>query len=118
MDYANTTLHLVRMRNAIDYNSKILKSNGLSDSLIAALNAEFYEGLAQVTAAIAPPLHPKKSEMTEEQYTALWAKWNGNNNSMCFADFVDSFVHGDFDSIRILWCGMWLGIEKDGHTHS
>lgn len=22
------------------------------------------------------------------------------------------------DSIMLPWCGMWLGIEKDGYTHS
>jgi hypothetical protein len=23
-----------------------------------------------------------------------------------------------FDCIMVPWCGMWLGIEKDGYTHS
>ena len=27
-------------------------------------------------------------------------------------------VHGGYDCIMIFWCGMWLGIEKDGYTHS
>ena len=25
---------------------------------------------------------------------------------------------GSFGCIMVPWCGMWLGIEKDGHTHS
>jgi len=27
-------------------------------------------------------------------------------------------VRGDYGSILILWCNMWLGIEADGYTHS
>lgn len=27
-------------------------------------------------------------------------------------------VHVGYDCIMIFWCGMWLGIEKDGYTHS
>jgi hypothetical protein len=23
-----------------------------------------------------------------------------------------------FDCVMVPWCGMWLGIEKDGYTHS
>ena len=23
-----------------------------------------------------------------------------------------------FDCLMVPWCGMWLGIEKDGYTHS
>lgn len=25
---------------------------------------------------------------------------------------------GGFGAAMVPWCGMWLGIEKDGHTHS
>lgn len=27
-------------------------------------------------------------------------------------------VHPGPDCAMIQWCGMWLGIEKDGYTHS
>ena len=27
-------------------------------------------------------------------------------------------VQVGYDCIMIFWCGMWLGIEKDGYTHS
>lgn len=27
-------------------------------------------------------------------------------------------VHHGWDCIMVPWCGMWLGIEKDGYTHS
>jgi hypothetical protein len=37
-----------------------------------------------------------------------------------FEEFRDS-VRPEFASkgtVMVLWCGMWLGIEPDGHTHS
>ena len=27
-------------------------------------------------------------------------------------------VQGGFDCVMVPWCGMWLGIEADGYTHS
>lgn len=27
-------------------------------------------------------------------------------------------VHPAWDYVMVQWCGMWLGIEKDGYTHS
>jgi hypothetical protein len=27
-------------------------------------------------------------------------------------------AHAGYDCIMIQWCGMWLGIEPDGYTHS
>jgi hypothetical protein len=28
------------------------------------------------------------------------------------------FVRPGYDCIMLHWCGMWLGIEPDGYTHS
>lgn len=27
-------------------------------------------------------------------------------------------AHPSFDCVMVPWCGMWLGIERDGYTHS
>jgi hypothetical protein len=27
-------------------------------------------------------------------------------------------AYESFDCVMVQWCGMWLGIEKDGYTHS
>jgi hypothetical protein len=27
-------------------------------------------------------------------------------------------VHSGYDCVMVHWCGMWLGIEPDGYTHS
>jgi len=29
-----------------------------------------------------------------------------------------STVQPGYDCVMVRWCGMWLGIEKDGYTHS
>lgn len=29
-----------------------------------------------------------------------------------------SRVQGGFGYVIVYWCGMWLGIERDGYTHS
>lgn len=36
---------------------------------------------------------------------------------MTFEEFVLQAELGS-DCIMVPWCGMWLGIEKDGYTHS
>ncbi len=34
-----------------------------------------------------------------------------------FHEFLGRAAHG-YDCVMIEWCGMWLGIEKDGYAHS
>ena len=34
-----------------------------------------------------------------------------------YRQFRRAVVPG-FDCIMVPWCGMWLGVERDGHTHS
>lgn len=29
-----------------------------------------------------------------------------------------TLVHSGWDCVMVPWCGMWLGIEPDGYTHS
>ena len=29
-----------------------------------------------------------------------------------------SGIHGGYGCVMVFWCGMWLGIERDGYTHS
>lgn len=37
---------------------------------------------------------------------------------LTYRQFRRSLVWGDFGSVMVQWCGMWVGIEADGHTHS
>ena len=42
---------------------------------------------------------------------------HGREPRMTYRDFRRT-VRPAFDCIMVPWCGMWLGIEPDGHTHS
>jgi hypothetical protein len=57
-------------------------------------------------------------EVTEAQFKALQRKFEQDpNGSPNFAEFrARARYCGDY--IMIHWCGMWLGIEPDGYTHS
>lgn len=35
-----------------------------------------------------------------------------------YREFRKRAVQFDYDAVGIQWCGMWLGIETDGYTHS
>lgn len=54
----------------------------------------------------------------DKQCAALFRKWKQNSNGMTWEEFAATVVQFDYDAIGVQWCGMWLGIEKDGYTHS
>ena len=37
---------------------------------------------------------------------------------LTYHQFRKNMVHYGYDCIMVPWCGMWLGIERDGYTHS
>ena len=39
------------------------------------------------------------------------------NNGLSYLQFRRSVKEG-YDCLMVEWCGMWLGIETDGYTHS
>ena len=51
------------------------------------------------------------------QRIALYKKWIQNNQSMTYMQFRRTVQPG-YDCVMVEWCGMWLGIETDGYTHS
>ena len=54
---------------------------------------------------------------TKAQRNALKRKWDIDNQGMSYLAFRRlAKNYGDY--IMVLWCNMWLGIEKDGYTHS
>lgn len=55
---------------------------------------------------------------THEQITELFVKWKIDHNEMTWVEFAHSVVMFDFGAIGVQWCGMWVGIEKDGHAHT
>ena len=56
-------------------------------------------------------------KLTRKQVESVFNTWNRSNNDMTYLQFRRS-VQSGYDCIMVQWCGMWLGIEKDGHTHS
>jgi hypothetical protein len=46
-------------------------------------------------------------------------KWGLRNPDyqMTYKEFRKRVQPG-FDCVMVKWCGMWLGIEQDGYTHS
>jgi len=58
--------------------------------------------------------------MNKDQLTALHRKWLQNDQGMSFLAFRRTVARPPFmnDCVLVLWCGMYLGIEADGYTHS
>jgi hypothetical protein len=56
-------------------------------------------------------------KLTKQQRGALKRKWERDSQGMSYLQFRRTVVQG-FDCIMVPWCGMWLGIELDGYTHS
>ena len=58
--------------------------------------------------------------LNKAQRAALHKLWQRNSNDLTYRQFrstVQPFFGGD-PCVLVPWCGMWLGIESDGYTHS
>lgn len=58
--------------------------------------------------------------ITRAQRLALYRKYIHGDlqaKGISYRQFRKTVEHGH-DCIMVLWCGMWLGIEPDGYTHS
>ncbi len=58
--------------------------------------------------------------LTRAQRAALYKKWIQSDQGLSYRAFrrtvaVPSYYDG---AVLVYWCGMWLGIEPDGYTHS
>lgn len=57
--------------------------------------------------------------LTKAQRKALYRKWTLSNNHQTYRKFRASVIRLDGSGcVLVHWCGMWLGIETDGYTHS
>jgi hypothetical protein len=61
-------------------------------------------------------------EITAAQFRALRRKYEQNaDQASSFEEFLTRVSPGGIGTdqyILVRWCGMWLGIETDGYTHS
>ncbi len=58
--------------------------------------------------------------LTKDQQQALKRKHDRNDQGMTYLQFrrtVQPTIGCDGAAL-VPWCGMWLGIETDGYTHS
>jgi len=55
--------------------------------------------------------------LTREQRESLYRKWLQDSQGLTYKQFRKGVFYGP-GCIMINWCGMWLGIETDGYTHS
>ena len=68
------------------------------------------------------PFEPKLRRITKEQQQAIKYLHHEQYEyeyaqGMTYLQFRRTVLHG-YDCLMVRWCGMWLGIEKDGYTHS
>jgi hypothetical protein len=56
-------------------------------------------------------------KLTKAQRASLKRKWVQDSQGMSYLQFRRTVVQA-IDCIMVKWCGMWLGIETDGYTHS
>lgn len=60
-----------------------------------------------------------ETELTSEQRTALLEVYGRRELRETWTQFIRSaFNDPVMGCVLVPWCGMTLGIEKDGHTHS
>ena len=57
--------------------------------------------------------------ITRQQRVALHRVWMRNDQGKSYRQFRKSVTTGvGMHCVIVRWCGMWLGIEPDGYTHS
>jgi len=61
--------------------------------------------------------HGVNPPITKAQRAAVYRKWTQDSQGMTYRQFRRTVKSG-YDCIMVEWCGMWLGIETDGYTHS
>ena len=56
-------------------------------------------------------------KLTKDQQRSLLRKWKQDDQGMTYLQFRRTVMdYGDF--VMVKWCQMYLGIERDGYTHS
>lgn len=56
-------------------------------------------------------------KLNKAQRQALHRVWQRDNQNLSYLQFRKTVQPG-WDCVMVPWCGMWLGIEQDGYTHS
>jgi hypothetical protein len=98
-----------------------LKADEPQTSKVTVVTSDAYS--AEVRIGIVHP-DPRigQFEITADQLRALGRKYEqAADGASSFEEFLTRISPGGIGSdqyIFLHWCGMWLGIETDGYTHS
>lgn len=58
-------------------------------------------------------------KLTKPQQESLFALWKRSTAGRTFLQFRRTVIRETYgDAAMVHWCGMWIGIEPDGYTHS
>lgn len=64
------------------------------------------------------PLVLRSDAMRQARFSAeRWANFSPSLPQMTYLQFR-RLAFQSYDCVMVPWCGMWLGIEPDGYTHS
>ena len=55
---------------------------------------------------------------TRKQIEAFWSVYNRTDLGVSYLQFRRTIKPAFGDCYMIPWCGMFLGVETDGYTHS
>lgn len=56
-------------------------------------------------------------KLSREQARSLYKVWTRDSQGMTYLQFRRSVLPG-YECAMVRWCGMWMGIEKDGYAHT
>ena len=56
-------------------------------------------------------------KLNKAQQLSLKRKWADQGQGLTYLQFRRT-VQAGWGCVMVFWSGMWLGIEKDGYTHS
>jgi hypothetical protein len=56
--------------------------------------------------------------LNKEQQKSLHRVWCRDGQGLTYLEFRRTQVMPGWGCVMVKWCGMWLGIEPDGYTHS
>ena len=58
------------------------------------------------------------TKLTRAQVEALHKLWQRHNQGLTYLQFRRTAWVAFSDYVAVPWCGMHMGIESDGYTHS
>lgn len=63
--------------------------------------------------------YSEDKDITDAQKQSIYKKWRINDQGMTWPEFLRSARLMPYDGCVIVrWCGMWVGVEKDGYAHT